>query len=70
MLPSPIPVKEWHRCHRHRAWVGHEQLATAQLYLHGDMNQKERAIARVTPSGTQPGHYRPPDPMLAFLERL
>ena len=51
-------------------WLGHEQLATAQLYLHADMNQKERAIARVTPPGTQPGRYRPPDPLLAFLERL
>jgi len=34
------------------------------------MNHKERAIARVTPPGTQPGRYRPPDPLLAFLERL
>jgi site-specific recombinase XerD len=51
-------------------WLGHEQLATAQLYLHADMNQKERAIARITPPGTQPGRYRPPDPLLAFLERL
>jgi integrase/recombinase XerD len=51
-------------------WLGHEQLATAQLYLHADMNQKERAIARVTPPGTQPGRYRPPDPLLAFLEQL
>jgi hypothetical protein len=27
-------------------------------------------LARVTPPGTQPGRYRPPDLLLAFLERL
>ena len=51
-------------------WLGHEQIATAQIYLHADMNQKERAIARVTPPGTAPGRYRPPDPLLAFLDGL
>jgi integrase/recombinase XerD len=51
-------------------WLGHEQLATAQIYLHADMAQKERAIARVTPPGTRPGRYQPPDPLLAFLEQL
>ena len=51
-------------------WLGHEQLATAHIYLHADMNQKERAIARVTPPGTAPGRYRPADPLLAFLDSL
>jgi hypothetical protein len=34
------------------------------------MAQKERAIARVTPPGTAPGRYRPPDSLLAFLDGL
>ena len=52
-------------------WLGHEQPSTtAQIYLHADMTQKERAIARVTPPGTKPGRYRPPDTLLAFLEAL
>ena len=51
-------------------WLGHEQIATAQIYLHADMSQKERAIARVTPPGTAPSRYRPPDPLLAFLDGL
>lgn len=52
-------------------WLGHEQPATpAQIYLHVDMSQKQRAIARVAPPGTSPGRYRPPDPLLAFLEAL
>jgi integrase/recombinase XerD len=52
-------------------WLGHEQPSTtAHIYLHADMTQKERAIARVTPPGTTPGRYRPPDTLLAFLDTL
>lgn len=51
-------------------WLGHEQMATANIYLHADMEEKERAIARVTPPGTPPGRYQPPDPLLAFLDSL
>jgi hypothetical protein len=45
-------------------------MATANIYLHADMEEKERAIARVTPPGTAPGRYQPPDPLLAFLDSL
>lgn len=52
-------------------WLGHEQPSTTgHTYLHADMTQKERAIARVTPPGTTPGRYRPPDTLLAFLDAL
>jgi integrase/recombinase XerD len=51
-------------------WLGHEQTATTQIYLHADMTQKERAIARTRPPHTRPGRYQPPDPILAFLEAL
>jgi integrase/recombinase XerD len=51
-------------------WLGHEQVATTSVYLHADMSQKERAIARVTPPNTKPGRYRAPDSVLAFLEAL
>lgn len=51
-------------------WLGHEHLATADIYLHADMNQKEKAMALVTPPGTKPGRYRPPDPLLTFLDTL
>jgi integrase/recombinase XerD len=51
-------------------WLGHEHITTTHIYLHADMNQKERAIARVTPPNTTPGRYRPPDPLLAFLDSL
>ena len=51
-------------------WLGHEQVSSTNIYLHADMTQKERAIARVAPPGTTPGRYRPPDTLLAFLEAL
>ena len=51
-------------------WLGHEQVSTTNAYLHADMSQKERAIARTTPPTTKPGRYRAPDRVLAFLEAL
>ena len=51
-------------------WLGHENIATSQIYLNADMTQKERAIERTRPPNTKPGRYRPPDPILAFLEAL
>lgn len=51
-------------------WLGHEQTETTQIYLHADLTIKERALARTTPPGAKPGRYRPPDPLLAFLENL
>jgi integrase/recombinase XerD len=51
-------------------WLGHEQVQTTQIYLHGDLTLKERALARVAPLDTRPGRYQPPDELLAFLEAL
>ena len=51
-------------------WLGHEQVSTTSVYLHADMTQKERAIARTAPLTTMPGRYRAPDPVIAFLEGL
>jgi integrase/recombinase XerD len=51
-------------------WLGHEDLRTVQVYLHADLELKERALARTAPPGTTPGRYHPPDPVLAFLESL
>jgi integrase/recombinase XerD len=51
-------------------WLGHEQIETSQIYLHADLDLKERALAKTTPMNTAPGRYRPPDKLLAFLEAL
>jgi site-specific recombinase XerD len=51
-------------------WLGHESVETTQIYLHADLRIKEKALARTTPVGVEPGRYRPEDELLAFLEAL
>jgi site-specific recombinase XerD len=51
-------------------WLGHADTRSTDAYLHADLTIKERALARTTPTSTNPGRYRPPDSLLAFLESL
>ncbi len=51
-------------------WLGHADSRSTQAYLHADLTIKESALARTTPPSVRPGRYRPPDPLLAFLEGL
>ena len=51
--------------------LGHEQVSTTYgIYVHADMRQKERALAKLPSAGRKPGRYRPPDKLLQFLEGL
>jgi site-specific recombinase XerD len=51
-------------------WLGHESVATTQIYVHADLELKERALARTAPIGATPGRYQPADGILTFLESL
>jgi site-specific recombinase XerD len=51
-------------------WLGHQNVATTQIYVHADLALKERALARTAPKDVKPGRYRPPDKLLRFLEGL
>jgi len=51
-------------------WLGHESSETTQIYLHADIGLKERALAHANASGITPTRYKPPDSLLAFLEKL
>ena len=46
-------------------WLGHEHTQTTQIYLHGDLTMKERALARTTPpAATRPLPAPRPPPRL------
>ena len=51
-------------------WLGHEQERTTHIYLHADLELKQRTLDRMTPPEGHPGRYRAPDTLLAFLESL
>jgi integrase len=51
-------------------WLGHESMATTQIYLHADMRLKQQALAHATDSSLPPGRYQPDDALLTFLDRL
>jgi site-specific recombinase XerD len=51
-------------------WLGHESVETTQMYLHADLQMKERALARTTPINGQLGRYEPDDALLAYLDSL
>jgi len=51
-------------------WLGHESVETTQMYLHADLQLKEKALSHTTPFGAKPGRYHPDDKLLAFLEGL
>lgn len=51
-------------------WLGHESVATTQIYIHADLALKEQALARTAPLEAIPGRYRPSDTVMAFLDGL
>jgi integrase/recombinase XerD len=51
-------------------WLGHESMETTQIYLHADLELKERALAKTSPLGVPTRRYRPDDKLLAFLKSL
>ena len=51
-------------------WLGHESVETTYIYLHADLQLKERAMAKTTPSHISPVRFRPEDAVLAFLNSL
>ena len=51
-------------------WLGHESIETTQVYIHADIELKERAMALTKPIDSTGGRYRPGDELLAFLEAL
>jgi integrase/recombinase XerD len=51
-------------------WLGHERVDTTQIYLHADLELKEKALGRTRPPHSRTGRYRPSDSLIAWLEQL
>jgi site-specific recombinase XerD len=51
-------------------WLGHEKVDTTQIYLHADLEIKQRALTRTSQRATTTARYRAPDSLLAYLDAL
>ena len=51
-------------------WLGHESTETTSIYLHADMQLKERALAKTATRKVPASRYRPDDLLMQFLKRL
>ena len=51
-------------------WLGHESMETTQVYLHANLELKEKALAKTEPLNGRVHRYRPPDQLIAFLDSL
>jgi len=51
-------------------WLGHESPETTSIYIHADMQLKERALATTTAKNVPIPRYRPSDHVMDFLKGL
>lgn len=51
-------------------WLGHESMETTQVYLHANLEMKERALAKTEPFKGHTARYQPTDHLKAFLQSL
>ena len=51
-------------------WLGHESVETAYIYLHSDLQPKERAMARTSPLDLPVRTYRPDEAVPGLLNSL
>jgi site-specific recombinase XerD len=51
-------------------WLGHESVATTQIYLDADLALKEKILAKTNPHNAQTLRFKAEDSLLAFLRSL
>jgi integrase/recombinase XerD len=51
-------------------WLGHQSTKSTKIYLHAHERLTQPEIEHTGPTRARPGKYIPPDPVLAFLDRL
>ena len=51
-------------------WLGHESVETTQMYIHANLELKEKALGKTLPLDVSFTRYRPDDHLLSFLKGL
>jgi site-specific recombinase XerD len=51
-------------------WLGHESPSTTHMYIEADLAMKELALSRLKAPDSKRARYRPPDPLMRFLQNL
>ena len=51
-------------------WLGHESIETTQIYMHANLELKEKILAQTTMPGGKAKRFIPDDHLLAFLNAL
>lgn len=49
-------------------WLGHSSIQTTEVYTHADPSEKLDTLNAAIPPNLRPGHFRPPDHLLALLK--
>jgi hypothetical protein len=51
-------------------WLGHESMITTHCYVEAALAMKGKAPARLEATDTKMRRFRPPDPLMRFLQTL
>jgi site-specific recombinase XerD len=51
-------------------WLGHESIETTHGYVEADLDMKQRALEKLTPSTGTVSRFKAGDSLLQFLSRL
>jgi len=51
-------------------WLGHESTETVDVYLHANIDMKEKALAKTASVESKQSRYKPDDEVLIFLRSL
>ena len=50
-------------------WLGHSDIQTTEVYLRADPTENLETLEAILPPELKPGRFRPPDRLIALLER-